>query len=100
MRRASMMLSAARVLAVSAAFFGVQAYAGTLAAGPYPQLAQAQAADSEAVFTRLDANRDGVIDREEAGRLPGLMSVFGQADANSDGKLDKPELQSALQLIK
>lgn len=42
-----------------------------------------------AIFRRLDANNDGVLDKEELSKLVGL---FDELDRNKDGKLDPPEL--------
>ncbi|QOW23978.1 EF-hand domain-containing protein [Lysobacter sp. H23M47] len=41
----------------------------------------------------LDANKDGVIDRNEAARHPRLVENFDRLDRNSDGKLERSELQ-------
>jgi hypothetical protein len=50
-------------------------------------------------FERLDANRDGYVDRGEALALPELDTVFNEADRRPDGRLDKAEFARALALI-
>lgn len=42
-------------------------------------------------WTKLDANRDGVIDRAEASRMPRLAARFDQLDRNRDGRLSADE---------
>jgi Ca2+-binding EF-hand superfamily protein len=41
-----------------------------------------------------DANRDGVISREEAQSIPRLAGQFDTADANKDGQLDTAEMEA------
>lgn len=41
---------------------------------------------------RLDANGDGVIDRQEAAANPRLAARFDELDKNKDGKLSRDEL--------
>lgn len=57
-------------------------------------------ADADATLTRLDTNKDGSIDRTEAGAMKGLNDIFDKADGNKDGKLDKVELSGALGQLK
>lgn len=57
-------------------------------------------ADASAAFTRLDTNKDGVIDRSEAGSMSGLGDVFQKSDANSDSKLDRTEFSKAMSEMK
>jgi hypothetical protein len=40
----------------------------------------------------LDANKDGVIDRQEAAARPRLAERFDELDRNKDGKLQRDEL--------
>ncbi|HZX80441.1 MAG TPA: hypothetical protein VFE72_05780 [Lysobacter sp.] len=63
----------------------VLAVASVLAAGV------AIAAPAGAQKARLDANRDGVIDRTEAAAHPRLAQRFDQLDGNRDGRLDATE---------
>jgi hyperosmotically inducible protein len=46
-------------------------------------------------FSRLDANRDGYLSREETQQLRGFDQVFKEADDNRDGKLDAAEFTKA-----
>jgi Ca2+-binding EF-hand superfamily protein len=41
-----------------------------------------------------DANRDGVISREEAQSIPRLAGQFDTADANKDGQIDAAEMEA------
>ena len=47
-------------------------------------------------FLRLDTNHDGVIDRREANRLPGLSVLFDEADLDRDGTLDAAEFNRVI----
>lgn len=61
--------------------------------------AAARAAESNAPvspdFSRLDANRDGYLSREETQQLRGFDQAFREADDNRDGKLDAAEFTKA-----
>jgi hyperosmotically inducible protein len=46
-------------------------------------------------FSRLDANHDGYLSREEAKPLRGFDQAFSEADDNRDGKLDAAEFTKA-----
>jgi len=50
-------------------------------------------------FEQLDMNRDGHVDRNEAGLVAGLDKVFERADRSGDGTLDKVEYAKALSMI-
>jgi hypothetical protein len=48
-----------------------------------------QAADD--AFAALDANRDGHIDRDEAGEFPGVLADFDRIDRDGDGRISPAE---------
>ena len=50
-------------------------------------------------FEQADRNRDGSLDKSEAGVVPGLSANFERADRNKDGKLDKAEFEQGLQIL-
>jgi hypothetical protein len=50
-------------------------------------------------FEKADRNKDGVVDKSEAGVVPGLSANFERADANRDGKLDAGEFEKGLQIL-
>lgn len=50
-------------------------------------------------FERADRNKDGFIDKSEAGAVPGLSAYFERADRNRDGKLDRSEFSQGLLLV-
>ena len=52
----------------------------------------ASPADPKPAPLRLDANGDGVIDRQEAAANPRLAARFDELDKNKDGKLSRDEL--------
>jgi len=52
----------------------------------------AAAAPEQKPATRMDANGDGVIDRQEAAAHPFLAQRFDELDKNKDGKLSRDEL--------
>ena len=47
-------------------------------------------------FARADRNKDGLIDKSEAGVVPGLSALFERVDRNRDGKLDREEFSRGL----
>jgi hyperosmotically inducible protein len=79
--------------------------AAALAAALYgaagPALAASEAgpveagAQPSAEFTRLDANRDGYVSRDEARKILGFEKAFKESDENRDGKLDAAEFTNA-----
>lgn len=62
-----------------------------LAAAPVATLSAGRQAPATPVFDLADRNRDGFVDRREAGAVPGLAERFDQMDSNHDGKLDRVE---------
>lgn len=42
-------------------------------------------------FTKLDKNKDGVLDKAEATMEPKVLAKWAEADANKDGKISKEE---------
>ena len=50
-------------------------------------------------FEECDRNRDGHLDKSEAGAVPGLSANFERADTNKDGRLDREEYDRALALL-
>ena len=50
-------------------------------------------------FEKADRNRDGMVDKSEAGVVPGLSANFERADRNRDGRLDAAEFERGLQIL-
>ena len=50
-------------------------------------------------FERADRNKDGFVDKSEAGVVPGLSANFERADRNRDGRLDKAEFGKGLEIL-
>jgi hypothetical protein len=50
-------------------------------------------------FEQADRNRDGWVDKSEAGVVPGLSANFERADRNRDGKLDREEFARGLDIV-
>jgi hypothetical protein len=50
-------------------------------------------------FAQTDRNKDGFVDKGEAGVVPGLSANFERADRNRDGKLDQEEFAKGLQIL-
>jgi hypothetical protein len=72
------------------------------AAPQAPQPAQSAAAGSSAEhpsFGQADRNKDGFVDKSEAGVVPGLSANFERADRNKDGKLDDGEFAKGLEIL-
>lgn len=49
------------------------------------------------LFSQMDVNKDGAIDKKEASASPTVTKTFGQADTNNDGKLSRAEFESGYQ---
>jgi hypothetical protein len=50
-------------------------------------------------FEQVDRNKDGFVDKSEAGIVPGLSANFERADRNKDGKLDQAEYAKGLEIL-
>ena len=50
-------------------------------------------------FARADRNKDGFVDKSEAGVVPGLSALFERVDRNRDGKLDRDEFSRGLAVV-
>ena len=50
-------------------------------------------------FDKADRNRDGFVDKSEAGSVQGLSANFERVDRNRDGKLDREEFARALTFL-
>ena len=67
---------------------------------PAPQTAQQQPPQLDHPgFEQADRNKDGYLDKSEAGVVPGLSANFERADRNRDGKLDRAEFDKGLQIL-
>jgi hypothetical protein len=69
---------------------------------PAPQSAQQQQPQQQLDhpgFEQADRNKDGHVDKSEAGVVPGLSANFERADRNRDGKLDRAEFDRGLQIL-
>lgn len=54
------------------------------------------ASDVDAAFDRADTNKDGKLDRTEAGHFPAVGQRFDQLDTNKDGYVSRQELKSMI----
>ena len=52
--------------------------------------------DPKAMFESMDANKDGVVTKEEHPR----PEFFDRSDSNGDGKLTLEEMQEAMQRMR
>jgi EF hand len=50
--------------------------------------------DVDAAFNRADTNKDGKLDRTEAGHFPAVGQRFDQIDTNKDGYISRQELKT------
>jgi len=50
-------------------------------------------------FEQADRNKDGFVDKSEAGVIPGLSANFERADRSRDGKLDREEFAKGLEIL-
>ena len=61
--------------------------------------AASPAASDAPDFDQADRNKDGFVDKSEAGVVPGLSANFERADRSRDGKLDREEFAKGLQIL-
>ncbi|HEV3010354.1 MAG TPA: hypothetical protein VGX52_15105 [Burkholderiales bacterium] len=61
--------------------------------------AASPAASDAPDFDQADRNKDGFVDKSEAGVVPGLSANFERADSSRDGKLDREEYAKGLQIL-
>jgi hypothetical protein len=57
------------------------------------------AASDNPSFEQVDRNKDGFVDKSEAGVVPGLSANFERADRSKDGKLDQAEFAKGLEIL-
>jgi hypothetical protein len=80
------------ILSATGWLASVPAGAQTYGAAPAKQADATKPTDDDAAeFTKLDANKDGVLDKKEAAMEPRLLVNYNAADANKDSKIDKKE---------
>ena len=63
------------------------------------QSAAAGASAEHPDFDQADRNKDGFVDKSEAGVIPGLSANFERADRSRDGRLDREEFAKGLQIL-
>ena len=56
-----------------------------------PSTSTAPAGGTGEVFTKLDADKDGMVSKKEASKNKELTSKWDTLDTNKDGKLDQGE---------
>ena len=66
---------------------------------PPPQSAAAGGSALYPGFEEADRNRDGFVDKSEAGVVAGLSANFERADRSRDGKLDPEEYAKGLEIL-
>ena len=70
----------------------VAAFAGlAFAQTSTPPAATAPASGSGDVFTKLDADKDGMVSKKEASKNKDITAKWDTLDTNKDGKLDQGE---------
>lgn len=62
------------------------------AAATFASLAMAE--EPEKAFTEMDADHNGMLDRQEAQADPNLQVYFGRADSDADGGITLTEYQA------
>ena len=86
----SVVLMSALVLGASASH--AQSTVAPVAAGPQ---ATASAKVLDAAFAKADTNKDGKLDKKEAGMMPAIANKFDQLDTNADGSISREEFSKA-----
>jgi hypothetical protein len=66
---------------------------------PAPSAAAGASQNDQPSFAGVDRNKDGFVDKSEAGVVPGMSANFERADRNRDGKLDEAEFAKALHIL-
>ena len=61
------------------------------------EMKQPSAGDINASFDKADADKNGVISKPEAEKVPGLAAVFDKYNPDRDGSLDWNEFTAAMQ---
>ena len=69
-------------------------------ADPGAQAAKPAGNDAAATMRGLDTDGNGLISKEEAGKMKGLSDGFDVADKDKDGTLDAAEFTAAVSQIK
>jgi hypothetical protein len=95
------------LLFLGACFVALMAALPIVTAQTQKSLKQAPAASAAAGssvgenpgFEQVDRNKDGFVDKSEAGVVPGLSANFERADRNKDGKLDQAEFAKGLEIL-
>jgi Ca2+-binding EF-hand superfamily protein len=59
----------------------------------------AKATSQVPAFSEADANKNGLISRDEADRIQALKEQFSQVDADKDGNLTLAEYQKTYQKV-
>jgi Ca2+-binding EF-hand superfamily protein len=54
---------------------------------------------AKADFQKVDADRNGVISKQEGERVSGLSAIFDKHDPDRDGTLDMQEFNAAMNAI-
>ena len=57
--------------------------------------ADAMVETTQATFTQIDTDQDGMISKQEASSFSSVEVMFDGADANKDGALDSTEFEQA-----
>ncbi|MDQ3272439.1 MAG: EF-hand domain-containing protein [Pseudomonadota bacterium] len=61
-----------------------------------PAAKAAPAQNTETIFARADANKDGKLSKQEAARFPAIEQRFEEIDTNKDQFVSREEFEAAL----